>query len=80
VKALRIEADGSVLVLAVRGSGEIIGDITVLGDSTRNATVIAVDRCETRIVPVVAAVASDPRNQARRWSIRVVSVASYSAV
>jgi CRP/FNR family transcriptional regulator, cyclic AMP receptor protein len=51
VKALRTAPDGSVLVLAVRGPGEIIGDITVLGGGTRSATVIAVDRCETRIVP-----------------------------
>jgi CRP-like cAMP-binding protein len=50
VKALRIAADGSVLVLAVRGPGEILGDITVLGGGARSATVIAVDRCETRII------------------------------
>lgn len=51
VKALRTSHDGNVLVLAVRGPGEILGDISVLGGDSRSATVIAVDRCETRILP-----------------------------
>lgn len=51
VRAFRTAHDGCVLVLAVRGPGEILGDIAVLGGDSRSATVIAVDRCETRIVP-----------------------------
>lgn len=51
VKAIRTSHDGSVLVLGVRGPGEILGDIAVLGDDSRSATVITVDRCETRIIP-----------------------------
>jgi CRP/FNR family transcriptional regulator, cyclic AMP receptor protein len=50
VKVLRMSPDGDVLVLAVRGPGEILGDISVLGGEGRSATVIAVDRCETRLV------------------------------
>jgi len=51
VKAFRTSHDGSVLVLAIRGPGEVLGDIAVLGGDGRSATVIAVDRCETRIIP-----------------------------
>jgi CRP/FNR family transcriptional regulator, cyclic AMP receptor protein len=51
VKVLRVSPDGNVLVLAIRGPGELLGDISVLGDEDRSATVIAVDRCETRIIP-----------------------------
>jgi CRP/FNR family cyclic AMP-dependent transcriptional regulator len=51
VKAFRTSRDGSVLVLAVRGPGEILGEIAVLSGGARSATVIAVDLCETRIIP-----------------------------
>lgn len=51
VKALRTSHDGSVLILGVRGPGEILGEMGVLGNSGRSATVIAVDRCETRTIP-----------------------------
>lgn len=51
VKVLRTSPDGSVLVLAVRGPGEILGDMSVLGDGNRSATVVAVDPCETRMIP-----------------------------
>lgn len=51
VKVSRTSADGIVLILAVRGPGEILGDIAVLGGDDRSATVIAIDRCETRIIP-----------------------------
>jgi CRP/FNR family cyclic AMP-dependent transcriptional regulator len=51
VKVLRMSPDGSVLVLAVRGPGEILGDISVLGGEDRSATVITVDRCESRFIP-----------------------------
>lgn len=51
VKVLRRSLDGDVLVLAVRGPGEILGDISVLGGDDRSATVIAIDPCETRTIP-----------------------------
>ena len=50
VKVLRTSADGDVLVLAVRGPGEILGDISVLGGDDRSATVVTVDPCETRFM------------------------------
>lgn len=48
VKIVLTSRDGDVLVLAIRGPGEILGDISVLGGKGRSATVVAVDRCETR--------------------------------
>jgi CRP-like cAMP-binding protein len=51
VKVLRVSTGGDVLVLAVRGPGEILGDISVLDGEDRSATVIAVDPCETRYLP-----------------------------
>jgi CRP/FNR family cyclic AMP-dependent transcriptional regulator len=51
VKIVRVSPDGSVLVLAVRGPGEILGDISVLGGEGRSASVIAIDPCETRTIP-----------------------------
>jgi CRP/FNR family cyclic AMP-dependent transcriptional regulator len=50
VKVSRTSVDGDVLVLALRGPGEILGDISVLSGDVRSATVVAVDRCETRII------------------------------
>jgi CRP/FNR family transcriptional regulator, cyclic AMP receptor protein len=50
IKASRTSADGSVLVLGVRGPGEILGDLAVLGGERRSATITAMDRCETRII------------------------------
>lgn len=51
VKVFRTSRDGSALVLAIRGPGEILGDIAVLTGDDRSATVVAVDRCETRVIP-----------------------------
>lgn len=50
VKALLTSHDGSVLILGVRGPGEILGEMAVLDSSCRSATVVAVDRCETRTI------------------------------
>lgn len=50
VKVLRRSRDGDVLVLAVRGPGEILGEISVLGGDDRSATVIAIDPCESRVI------------------------------
>lgn len=51
VRVSRVAADGTVLVLAVRGPGELLGEMAVLGDDDRSATVTAIDRCETRSIP-----------------------------
>ncbi|WP_243717434.1 Crp/Fnr family transcriptional regulator [Actinomadura darangshiensis] len=50
VKALLTLPDGEVLLLAVRGPGELLGEIAVLGGDGRSATVIAVDPCVTRVL------------------------------
>ncbi|MFB4306115.1 Crp/Fnr family transcriptional regulator [Actinomadura sp. GTD37] len=51
VKALLTLPDGEVLLLAVRGPGELLGEIAVLGGDGRSATVIALDPCVTRVLP-----------------------------
>ncbi|GAA4236131.1 Crp/Fnr family transcriptional regulator [Actinomadura meridiana] len=50
VKALLTLPDGERLLLAVRGPGELLGEIAVLGGDDRSATVIAVDPCVTRVL------------------------------
>ncbi|WP_245667385.1 Crp/Fnr family transcriptional regulator [Actinomadura macra] len=41
---------GEVLLLAVRGPGELLGEMAVLGEDDRSATVVAVDACVARVV------------------------------
>ncbi|WP_231335127.1 Crp/Fnr family transcriptional regulator [Actinomadura graeca] len=41
---------GEVLLVAVRGPGELLGEMAVLGGDDRSATVVAVDACVTRVV------------------------------
>jgi CRP/FNR family transcriptional regulator, cyclic AMP receptor protein len=50
VKVSRLEPDGRSLVLAVRGSGELLGEMGLLGRSDRSATVTAVDECRTQVI------------------------------
>ncbi|WP_242903329.1 Crp/Fnr family transcriptional regulator [Actinomadura terrae] len=50
VKVLLTLPQGEVLLLAVRGPGELLGEIAVLGGDDRSATVVAIDACETRVV------------------------------
>ena len=38
------------LLLAVRGPGELLGEMAVFGEDDRSATVVAVDACRTRVV------------------------------
>lgn len=49
-KVWRVEPDGSTLVLAVRGPGEVLGEIGLLDGADRSATVTAIDECRTRVV------------------------------
>jgi CRP/FNR family transcriptional regulator, cyclic AMP receptor protein len=51
VKVTRVEPDGHELVLAVRGRGEIIGEITYLDSQERSATVTAISGCLAYMVP-----------------------------
>ncbi|MBO0802138.1 MAG: Crp/Fnr family transcriptional regulator [Nocardiopsaceae bacterium] len=51
VKVFRTSCDGSILILGVRGPGEVLGEISILGGADRSATVVAVDLCEVRVVP-----------------------------
>ncbi|WP_254716038.1 Crp/Fnr family transcriptional regulator [Actinomadura sp. WMMB 499] len=50
VKVLRTSPDGDVLLLAVRGPGEVLGDVSVLGGDGRSASVVAVEPCTTRAI------------------------------
>ena len=50
VKVLHTSPEGQILLLALRGPGEILGDMSVLGTDERSATVVALDRCETRVI------------------------------
>jgi CRP-like cAMP-binding protein len=50
VKVSRLEPDGRSLVLAVRGSGELLGEMGLLGQAERSATVTAMDTCRTQVI------------------------------
>jgi CRP/FNR family cyclic AMP-dependent transcriptional regulator len=50
VKVSRAERDGSVMLLAVRGPGQVLGEVSVLDESPRSATVTALDQCRTYLV------------------------------
>jgi CRP/FNR family transcriptional regulator, cyclic AMP receptor protein len=50
VKVLLTMPDGAVLLLAVRGSGELLGEIAVLGGEGRSATVVAIEPCVMRMM------------------------------
>ncbi|MFI9384679.1 Crp/Fnr family transcriptional regulator [Kutzneria sp. NPDC052558] len=52
VKVLRTEADGSRLLLAIRGAGDLIGEMAASDPCGRNATVVAVDECFAHQLPV----------------------------
>src|SRR5688572_21435418 len=50
VKVSRVDVDGNTTVFAVRGPGELLGEIGVLSRDRRSATVTAIDRCELSII------------------------------
>src|SRR5215510_10048923 len=47
VKVTRVDPDGNELVLAIRGPGELVGEMAVLGYTARSATVTALASCVT---------------------------------
>jgi len=50
VKVTRVDGDGNTTLLAVRGPGELLGDIGVLGKDRRTATVVAIERCVVSLI------------------------------
>ncbi|MGI5473295.1 Crp/Fnr family transcriptional regulator [Streptomyces sp. CA-132043] len=45
---------GARTLLAVRGSGELLGELAVLDDEPRSATVVAAEACRVHIIPAAA--------------------------
>lgn len=54
VKVLAAGPDGHEVVLAIRGPGEIIGDLSAVAGSTASATVMAIDEVEATMLPPAA--------------------------
>lgn len=53
VKVTKVDTEGHTLVLAIRGAGELVGELGLLQpNQLRTATVTAVDSCSTRVVPL----------------------------
>jgi CRP/FNR family transcriptional regulator, cyclic AMP receptor protein len=50
VKVSLVDPDGNALLLAIRGPGEVLGEIALLDGAARSATVTAIDPCEVRAV------------------------------
>ncbi|GLF92929.1 Crp/Fnr family transcriptional regulator [Streptomyces yaizuensis] len=49
-KVVRRERDGALTLLAFRGPGELLGEVAVLDDQTRSASVHAISRCVVGVV------------------------------
>jgi CRP/FNR family transcriptional regulator, cyclic AMP receptor protein len=45
-----VDAAGNDVLLSVRGDGELLGEMALLGDGLRSATVIALDTCRTAVL------------------------------
>ncbi|MER6625431.1 Crp/Fnr family transcriptional regulator [Streptomyces sp. NPDC000931] len=54
---------GERTLLAVRGAGELLGELAVLDDQPRTASVIAAEDCRVHIVPAVSFLAFVDRHQ-----------------
>jgi CRP-like cAMP-binding protein len=50
VKVTRVDPDGNELLLAIRGPGEVIGEMAVLDGTTRLATITALAPCITYVL------------------------------
>ena len=52
LKVSRVDVEGNTVVLAVRGAGELLGELGLFDpDRRRSATATAIDRCATRVLP-----------------------------
>ncbi|MGH3389664.1 MAG: Crp/Fnr family transcriptional regulator [Actinomadura sp.] len=51
VKVTWLSPDGNEIVLAVRGPGDVIGELALLSGGGHSANVSAIDRCAARIIP-----------------------------
>jgi CRP-like cAMP-binding protein len=49
VKVTRRERSGDLTLLAFRGPGELLGEVAVLDDAVRSASVEAISHCSARI-------------------------------
>lgn len=54
VKVLGAEPGGGQLLLTLRGPGDLLGEIAARSAGPRTATVRAIDRCTTRVLPAAA--------------------------
>jgi CRP/FNR family cyclic AMP-dependent transcriptional regulator len=45
-----VDAAGNDVLLSVRGDGELLGEMALLGDGLRSATVVALDHCRTAVL------------------------------
>lgn len=52
VKISLVDSAGNTLVLAIRGPGEVLGEVALLDGATRSATVTAIDPCEVRVLAI----------------------------
>jgi CRP/FNR family cyclic AMP-dependent transcriptional regulator len=52
VKVSLVDSEGNTLVLAIRGPGEVLGEIALLDGATRSATVTAIDLCEVQVLAI----------------------------
>jgi CRP-like cAMP-binding protein len=50
VKALTTSADGNDVVFSIMGPGEVFGEVALLSENERTATVVAVDACELLVL------------------------------
>jgi CRP-like cAMP-binding protein len=50
VKAVTTSADGNDVVFGIMGPGEVFGEIALLSENERSATIVAVDACELLVL------------------------------
>ncbi|WP_405143064.1 Crp/Fnr family transcriptional regulator [Sphaerisporangium sp. NBC_01403] len=52
VKVSLVDSAGNAILLAIRGPGQVLGEIALLDGASRSATVTAIDTCEARSVAI----------------------------